>query len=180
MSGVFSRRRYDECFEPEFLRQQVGPLEYQLDTVFGEQPKRCFPAGPGLRPSKHGDIPAGSMPQLREVEGLLRNIDIPNSRCMPPQTLEAKRQRMDAYLAKNPLSVPTVCGDAQAAEPRHSRLQMHVNDFRDAQWPAIGFPIINYQSTVFYGFDGTEQVGNSRFGGNTRLQMKDAFAKPKA
>ena len=176
MSGVFSRKLYDECFAPEFVRQQVGPMEYALDGVYAERPDKCF-AGKSRKPSKHGELPAGPLPQLREIESFLRNIDIPSTRCMPAHTLAAKDARIGQYLAANPLSAPHMC--AEGDDAMHSRLVLPVADFRSAAWPAQGYPLINWQSAVFYGFDGSEQVGNSRFGTNTRLQMKDLHARAK-
>ena len=41
MSGIFARKIYDECYNIEFIEQQVNPSKYQTYVPFAENAKKC-------------------------------------------------------------------------------------------------------------------------------------------
>lgn len=172
MSGHYSRKRYDDCYYGETVKQSVRPLSHQLDLTQAENDDKCFHVR-GPAPSRHGELPTKDRVFRTQVETYLRNIDMPDSRCMPNYMLAEKDRRLRAFVSKDRL--PFNQCKTEQLDYQASRLDLPVHVYRSATINRYEFPIIPPQDTVYFGITDTTQVNNDRHGINTRLRLKDTL-----
>ncbi len=173
MSGIFSRKIYDDCYQSNRLNQGVAPGLYKVDSTQINNAS-CIAANGmnNLRSVWYGPNEVGNITALSDIESHLKNLDLPDSRCVEGRTV-AEKNAYANNLSKSIKSNKTLC--SRNLEPSNTRLESSVLDVKMAQQTRFDFPIKDPRSFVFYGMSapGSEQVGSNRFGVNTRLQAKD-------
>lgn len=114
MAGIYSRKIYDQCYNTEFIDQQVNPCKYRTLNEFAENKLPCHAIN-GPRTNKirsTGEL--GKIDNVNdftnyinnnngfrtEIESQLYNLDIPDSRCITMNTLEEKNQRINDHIKK--------------------------------------------------------------------------------
>jgi hypothetical protein len=125
-----------------------------------------------LRSIWYGPNEVANVTTLSDIESHLKNLDLPNSRCVEGRTVTEKNAYAN-YLSKNLKSSSTMC--SRNLEPSNTRLEASVLDVKMAPQTRFDYPIRDPRSFVYFGFSspGSDQVGSNRFGVNTRLQAKD-------
>ena len=176
MSGIFARQHYDDCYSNEFVHQQTNPGLYRMFELYGESPAKCYSEfGPSANAKRNtGELPTGDHVKRVELEGYLMNLDIPNSKCIDPNTMMAKNNRLKE-VTKNDNYSRNLCHDN--LNYKYSRLDIPTNDLRSVYINRYDFPIVEPQNNIYYGMNGTEQTGDSRFGVNTKLKLKDSIRR---
>jgi len=177
MSGIFARKIYDECYNIEFINQQVNPSKYRTYQPFGENTKKCNALnGPRANKARStGELGNTDIVYRTNLESQLQNLDVPDSRCITLQTMQDKNDRL-AKIAKSKTVNYSICTSEQ--DTLYSRLDIPVNNYRSIYINRYDFPIIDPKEFVYYGYEkSNEQIGNQRFGVNTQLAAKDKVYK---
>jgi hypothetical protein len=176
MSGIFSRKIYDNCYQSNRLNQGILPGSYKINVEQVKNNSSCI-ANNGtsnFRGIWYGPNEINSISALSDIESHLKNLDLPDSRCLEGRTLAEKNAHAN-FLAKELKNKQGIC--SRNLEPVNTRLEASVLDVKMLPQTRFDFPIRDPRVFVYYGFNsdkpGSEQVGSNRFGINTRLQAKD-------
>ena len=177
MAGYNSRKIYDKCYNNEFINQQVNPCKYNLLLSFAENENDCTSLnGPRANKSRAtGEIGNVNAGYQTDIESILFNLDIPDSRCITADTMIEKNKRIAAVLNSKKINYHECCNKQNTI---YSRLDIPTNEFRSVYINRYGFPIVDPREFVYYGTNNTDQINNQRFGINTQLQAKDKISKP--
>jgi hypothetical protein len=183
MAGIYSRKLYDECYNTEFINQQVNPCRYRTLDEFAENKLPCNAIN-GPRTNKiRGTGELGKIDDVNnftnyinsnngfrtEIESQLYNLDIPDSRCITMNTLEEKNQRINDYIKKLNVDVKyNECNQKQDEtyslleeqkldnnNYNYTRLNHPVNNLRSVFINRFNFPIIDPQEFIYNGYDGS-------------------------
>ena len=171
MSGIFSRKIYDECYQNNRINQGTAPGSYKVNPA-QVQNTLCLVAN-GINNSHgmwYGPEEKLNINALSDIESHLKNLDLPDSRCLEGKTMVEKNLYVN-NLIKNMKSNKIMC--SKSLEQGNSRLELNKLDVKMMNQSRFDFPIQDPRSNVYYGFGGLEQVDSNRFGVNTRLQAKD-------
>jgi hypothetical protein len=174
MSGAYTRKLYDHCDMEEQDRISKGNGNYNLSKDPKLHKARLRPNG--IMQSRdsifnpHRKIHIGAMVDL---ESHLRNIDDNennNDRCGDKTIKEKNRIAGKIYND----DVKQKFGKAeQRLAPSYSRMERPAQDVRSMTINRFDFPVTDPRAEIFYGFEGTQQVGDMRFGMDTRLDARD-------
>ena len=176
MASHFSRKIYDNCYNIEFINQQVNPCKYKVYEPYAENKEKCHALnGPRANKTRStGELGDTNIGFRTEIESQLYNLDIPDSRCMNPNTIIEKSERLSKIAKSRKINYAN-CNKTQ--DTLYSRLDIPVNDFRSVYINRFGYPIIDPTEFVYYGAANTDQVNNQIWGVNTQLQAKDKISK---
>lgn len=172
MSGIFSRKMYDDCYQSNRINQETASGSYKVNPT-QVQNTSCQPAN-GIYPYKslwYEPNQYKNIQTLSDIESHLRNLDLPDSKCLEGRTLVEKNLYVQS-LSKKIVNNSNVCN--RQLESSNSRLDSAVSDVKTFTQSRYDFPIIDPRSYVFMGIN-DEQSGSNRFGINTRLQAKDTL-----
>lgn len=173
MAGIYARKIYDDCYNIEFINQQVNPCKYQTYIPFAENNEKCNALnGPRANKSRStGELGNTDITYRTDLESQLQNLDIPDSRCISMRTMREKNERL-SRIAKTKTVNYSECNKNQ--DVIYSRLDLPVNNYRDSYYNRFEYPIIDPKEFVYYGYDkSSDQINNQRFGVNTQLAAKD-------
>ena len=103
MSGIFARRIYDECYNIEFINQQVNPSKYRTYVPFAENATKCNALnGPRANKSRStGELGDTNIGYRTDIESQLQNLDIPDSKCITLRTMNEKNERLNKIAKSN-------------------------------------------------------------------------------
>ena len=177
MAGIFARKIYDECYNIEFINQQVNPAKYRTYGPFGENAKKCNALnGPRANKARStGELGDTNIGYRTDIESQLQNLDVPDSRCITLQTVREKNERL-AKIAKARTINYSKCDKNQ--DTLYSRLDIPVNNYRSIYINRFDYPIIDPKEFVYYGYEkSNDQINNQRFGVNTQLAARDKIYK---
>lgn len=176
MSGYNSRKIYDACYESEFINQQVKPAKYNTFSGYGENDVQCTSLnGPRANQQRNtGELGLTTREYRTDIESQLKNLDIPDSRCITINTMKEKNKRLKKYINKN--IKYSNCNNKQ--NYNYTRLNNPVHELRSVEINRFEFPIIDPIEFTYYGTVGSDQIGNERFGINTQLRAKDDIRAP--
>lgn len=177
MSGYNARKPYDECYEKEFINQQVNPCKYQLDGTYAENNSKCHALnGPRSNmPRGTGELGNTDSIYRTDIESQLYNLDIPDSKCITFKTMKEKNERL-AKIVKSKTIEYSLCNKIE--DTNYTRYDNPVSNIRSVYINRYDFPIINPKEFVYYGITGTDQINNNRFGIDSQLAAKDAISAP--
>lgn len=172
MSGHFSKRKYDECYFPEVVRQETAPGNYRLFTPEWKNDAGCHSTlGPRAnRPARigsTGEFDAGDMVKRTEVESILSDRGWDSTKCTPANLLAVKNAALkkahEDFKPNNRL-----CN--KFLDNQYSRLDLNTKDYTYADYNRWYDLIIDPKEWVFYG----NKVKNDkdRFGVQTRYETK--------
>ena len=170
MSGVFSRKIYDDCYQNNRLNQGTAPGSYKVNND-QKQNQPCIVAN-GMNNSKgiwYGPNEIANVTALSDIESHLKNLDLPDSRCLEGRTLIEKNAH--AKELSNNIKGTSTC--SKFLDIGHTRLENPVSDVKMMTQTRFDFPIQDPREWIYYGFNGSEQVNSNRFGINTRLEAKN-------
>jgi hypothetical protein len=171
MSGVFSRKIYDDCYQNNRLNQGTKPGSYRVDNT-QIQNSSCVIAN-GMSNSKgawYGPNEISNVTALSDIESHLKNLDLPDSRCLEGRTMAEKNAYANS-LSQNIKKTVSTC--PKLLDVGNTRLENPVSDIKMMVQTRFDFPIQDPREWIYYGFSGSEQVDSNRFGINTRLQAKN-------
>jgi len=193
MANHFSRKIYDNCYSIEFIDQQVDPCKYKTNEVFGISNKP-FHSLNGPRANKArstGELGNTPYPNRVEIESMLFNLDVPDSKIISLNTMREKNERLAKIVNKKGIdnskleqfdtnvSYSKVANNIndKSLDNSYSRLDVAINKYRYIDYNRWCYPIIDPREYVYYGYDQSDQVDNQRFGVNTQIAAKDKVSK---
>lgn len=170
MSGISSRKIYDQCYQSNRINQETASGTYKVNTSQINQ-AACIGANGvnNYRGFWFGLNEINNINVLSDVESHLKNIDIPDSRCLEGRTLIEKNNNA-LKLVGTFKNVSETCN--RQLESSNTRLEVPVTDVKMMTQSRYDFPIIDPRAFVYMGIT-SEQSGSNRFGINSRLQAKD-------
>ncbi len=178
MAGIFTRPTFDDVYSNEFIKQQVNPGSYQIDPIYSESNNKCTSRFGPRQNSRlaNSEIATGDIGYRKDIENYLLNLDLPLSRNMTLNSLDDKNTKLRQINEKQNFQV-NYCNDY--LDQQYTRLDLNgsVLDLRSVNINRFDYPLIDPQRTVYYGFENTDQMYNSRQGVNSRLQAKDSYRK---
>ena len=169
MSGYYSRKLYDHCDLSERRRISIGEGNYRTSSDPVSNSRCAQPLGVGLaRDSIYNPTKSNKIKSMIMLDSHLRNLDEVSSKCnssMDEKNRKAKSiykhdERLDSC---NPL-----------LQSSYSRMEQPAIDVRSMCDNRFGFPIQDHRNEIFYGFKGTNQFGDMRFGIDSRADAKDS------
>ncbi len=177
MASHFSRKIYDNCYNLEFIDQQVNPCKYRTYEPYAENKAKCHALnGPrSNKPRSTGELGNTNVAYRTDIESQLFNLDVPDSRCITMKTMKEKNERLAKIANKSKITYPE-CEKKQDFE--YTRLNQPVGDLRSVYINRFGYPIIDPKEFIYWGSANTEQMGNQSWGVNTQLAAKDKVSKP--
>jgi len=171
MSGIFSRKIYDDCYQSNRLNQGTGPGTYKVNVNQIQNEKCIVENGmSNLRSFWYSPNDIDNISSLADIESHLKNLDLPDSRCLEGRTMMEKNVYAN-YLSKNIKPLKTAC--SKSLELENTRLDKSVSEVKMLTQTRFDFPIRDPRSNVYYGFSmDSDQIGSNRYGVNSRQQAK--------
>jgi len=172
MSGTYNRKLYDRCdlLEQDRISKSVGNYHLSHDP----HPHKACLLPTGIMQTKdnifnpHRKSHIGTMIDL---ESHLMNLDESDDRC-GDKTIAQKNKRANAIYGKKSEPNSQMCNNDLRAN--YSRMENPAQDIRSMTFDRFDFPVTDPQAEVFFGFAGTNTVGDMRFGLDTRLDARDS------
>jgi hypothetical protein len=173
MSSYFARKIYDQCVQNNRINAETAPGSYKLEPS-QLQYGNCILTNNSTNAKSiwYGGSEKGHTSHLSDIESHLKNLDIPDSKCLEGRTMIEKNLYAKSLIA-NYKSISETCN--KQLDPQFSRLELPVTSYKSKTQTRFGFPIINPSEFVYYGTV-PEQYNNNRFGINSRLVEKDKLA----
>jgi hypothetical protein len=174
MSGISTRKIYDECFQSNRIEQETGAGTYKVHIAQIEQPD-CIGLN-GINTYRgfwNAPNEVKNIEVLSDIESHLRMLDLPDNKCIDGRTL-IERNNIAEKLSQKKVNTTTFC--SRTLEPSFSRLNNVVSDVKSMAQTRFDYPIIDPKEYVYMGFNmgtGKEQLGSNRFGINSRLEAKN-------
>ena len=176
MSGIYSRKIYDNCDYDNLKHIAEGAGQYTVNSDLMSNSEICYPS---IVPINHK---AGyrSMHDVKnslaltEIESHLLNLDMKYSNC---ENNILERNNIADKLLQNVDSTTSTCKPDVDKQLTSSNTRMDSPSIllRDKTLSRFDFPIVPHTSYFYDGIQGTSQEGNNRFGVNSRLIAKDNF-----
>ena len=176
MSGIFTRRNYDDCFQRDIIKTTTKPGHIVLEPSVNTSNKTCYSLNSPhpTRSRNNSDMGLMNYQNLVNLENYLLNLDIPDSKCLKINTLQEKDKRLKAEAKKyNANFKLTDCSNDIST--KYSRLNSNINMVKELPYNRYEFPIIDPYEFVYYGINNTKQIGNNRAGISTRIDIKDSL-----
>lgn len=173
MSGIQSRKMYDDCYQNVQIQQSTGPGNYRVHSNSNANQSCNVQNGiNNFRNTWYAPGVVQNLGLLVDIESHLKNIDLPDSYCPNGRTLLEKNKYMQSLSAK---AIPSGSNDCNRnLEQIPTRLVHPVSDIRGSTQSRFDFPIVDPRSFAYFGMGtGSDQNGSSRFGVNSRLTTKD-------
>jgi len=173
MSGISSRKIYDNCYQSNFTNQETGPGSYKVNLNQINQPDCIGLNGiNNFRGFWNAPNEVENIEILSDIESHLRMLDLPDNKCIDGRTLIERNNKITkvAEKMKNKIGY---CN--QLLEPSFTRLNSVVSDVKSMRQSRFDFPIIDPKEYVYNGINmgyGKEQMGSNRFGINSRQEAK--------
>lgn len=173
MSGIQSRKLYDNCYQDIQVRQTTAPGNYRVNPTSNVNGSCNVQNGiHGYGSTWYEPNAVQNIASLVDIESHLKNIDLPDSRCPNGRTLLEKNKYMQTLSRK---TIPSSAGNCnRTLEQIPTRLVQPVSDIRGATQSRFDFPIVDPRAFAYFGMGpASDQNGSSRNGVNSRLATKD-------
>lgn len=171
MSGFYSRKMYDECFQGQIKAASVGTGNYMLHPdQHSNEP--CFASNNivGQKDNWFNPFNIHDVGNMVNIESHLKRIDLADSNCVQGRTL-AEMNTYGNHL-KNKLKPHEKKQCNRQMESSYSRMDNSALDVKSMTTSRFDFPIEDPRGSVYYGMT-SDQEGDNRFGTNTRLEARD-------
>jgi hypothetical protein len=169
MAGYYSKKKYDCCDQRNIIDIETGPGTYKtLPIQTKHEFCNLYNTAPNVSNIWQANTPS-NLNYIVDIESHLKNLDIPDSKCLERRTLIDKGKHANELLNKINVN-QEMCN--RVLEPNYSRYDIPTYIYKEKPQTRIEFPIIDPRVYVYNGIT-NEQNGNNRFGVNTRLQVKD-------
>ena len=168
MSGYYSKKKYDCCDQQNIVNIETGPGTYKtLPIQIKHEQCNLYNTAPNISNIWQANT-TSNLNYIVDIESHLKNLDIPDAKCLDKRTILDKDKHAHELL--NKINVDTnECN--RVLEPNYTRLEIPTFIYKEKPQTRVEFPIIDPRFYVYEGLP--DQYGNDRFGVNTRLQAKD-------
>jgi hypothetical protein len=171
MSGNYSRKLYDDCFQTELVQSSKGEGIYRVHVDQKSNAPSYIPESiVSNRDNMFNPYNGNAVGNLVNIESHLKRMDLADSNCQEGRTL-VEMGMYGQYLKSKIPNVKKV--GSTKLNTDYSRMNNPAMDVRSMTTSRFDFPIEDPRSSAFFGFAGTEQDGDMRFGVNSRLDARD-------
>lgn len=174
MSGIYSRKNYDDCYYPILKTMTEASINHQISD---ERIQNNYCINNNLpinsRTAFMSSLDYKNIENLVDLESHLKNLDLPLSQQINGRTISERNVILNNISDK---IIKAECKDEEFTDIS-TRLENPPIFIREATITRFDFPIVPHTSYVYDGYDNTLQTGNNRSGVNTRLMAKDSFTK---
>jgi hypothetical protein len=169
MSGYYSKKKYDYCDQESLINIETGPGSYKtLPIQVKHEHCNIYNTVSNTSNIWQANTPT-NLNYIVDIDSHLKNLNIPDSKCLDQRTLIEKDYKIKELLNKMDIN-NNECN--KELESNYTRLEIPTYIYKERPQTRIEFPIIDPRLYVYEGIT-DEQYGNNRFGVNTRLQAKD-------
>jgi hypothetical protein len=174
MSGIYSRKNYDDCYYPILKKMTEGSINHKISDERIHN-NYCINNNVPInsKAAFMSSLDYKNIHNLVDLESHLKNLDLPLSQQINGRTIDERN------VISNKISEKIIkedCRDDEFADI-HTRLEDPPIFIRETTITRFDYPIVPHTSYLYDGFENTLQKGNNRSGVNTRLMAKDSFAK---
>jgi hypothetical protein len=174
MSGIYSRKNYDECYYPILKKMTETGINHKISNKFIEH-NYCINNNVPMnsRTGFMSNLDYKNIEHLVDLESHLKNIDLPLSQQINGRTISERN------VLSNRISEKIIKEDCNNEEfvDINTRLDDPPIFIRETTFNRFEYPIVPHTSYLYDGYENTLQKGNNRSGVNTRLMAKDSFNK---
>jgi len=175
MAGLNSRSNFDKCYINSDISQSVKSGNYKLleDSALNEKEINYIDGPRSNIIGKAPEINKGETSESRaNIENILKGLDDKNSKCNISNLNEINNKFSKIHKKLNDSNI------SNDLNTINSRMEIFNDKERSTLHLKDSFPIINPQDEVYYGHNSTilRNPENSRFGKNTRLEVKDTYS----
>ena len=171
MSGIYSRKIYDQCFQNEIQEASVGTGNYMLHPDQNSN-EPCLAANNivGQKDNWFNPYNIHDVGNMVNIESHLKRMDLADSRCSQGRTLAEMNAYGDHLKKKLKPHVKKDCN--RQMQSSFTRMEDPAMEVRSMTTSRFDFPIEDPRGNVYYGMT-SDQEGDNRFGMNTRLEARD-------
>ena len=174
MSGIYSRKNYDDCNYPMLKKMTEGGIDNNINN---EKIHNNYCLNNNLpmnsRAAYMSSLDYKNVHNLVDLESHLRNLDLPLSQQIDGRTISERNVVLKNISDK---IIKEVCDDEEFTDI-NTRLDSPPIFIREATISRFDYPIVPHTSYFYDGYDNSLQKGDNRRGINTRLMAKDSYAK---
>ena len=172
MSGIYSRKNYDECYYPMLKKMTEGSIDNNINN---EKIHNNYCINKNLplnsRAAYMSKLDYKNIHNLVDLESTLKNIDLPLSEQINGRTISERNVVLNNISNK---IIKEVCNDEEFTDI-NTRLDYPPIFIRESTITRFDFPIVPHTSYYYDGYENSLQIGNNRRGINTRLMARDNF-----
>lgn len=174
MSGIYSRKNYDNSYYPILKNMTEGGGNHAISLEKIDN-NYCINNNVPMasRAAFMSKLDYKNINSIVDLESHLKNLDLTLSNEINGRTLTERNQ-----ISKQ-ISDKIIKEDCNVEEflDINTRLDNPPIFIRETTLSRFDFPIIPHTSYYYNGYENTMQIGNNRSGVNTRLVAKDIAAK---
>jgi hypothetical protein len=173
MSGIYSRKNYDESYYPILKKMTEGGIDNKIGNERIHN-NYCINNNVPInsRTAFMSSLDYKNMQHLVDLESHLKNLDLPLSQQIEGRTLPERNVLSNKISEK---IIKEDCPDEEFADI-NTRLDSPPIFIRESTFSRFDYPIVPHTSYFYDGYEDSLQKGNSRSGVNTRLMAKDSIA----
>lgn len=176
MSGIYSRKNYDDCYNPILKKMTEGGINHQIneEKIYNNY---CINNNVPMnsRAAFMSNLDYKNVHNLVDLESHLKNLDLPLSQQIEGRTIDERNEISNTISEK---IIKEDCRDEEFLDI-NTRLDNPPIFMRENTITRFDFPVFPHTSYLYDGFENTLQKGNNRDGINTRLMAKDSFSNCK-
>jgi hypothetical protein len=174
MSGIYSRKNYDDCYYPILQKMTEGGVTHQIDDKKIHN-NYCINNNVPMnsKAAFMSNLDYKNIHNLVDLESHLKNLDLPLSQQIEGRTIDERNVLSNAISGK---IIKENCKDDEFLDIS-TRLENPPIFIRESTMTRFDYPIISHTNYLYDGYENTLQKGNNRNGVNTRLMAKDSFSK---
>ena len=173
MSGIYSRKNYDDCYYPILKKMTEGGIKHRIsdERIYNNY---CINNNVPMnsRAAFMSNLDYKNVHNLVDLESHLKNLDLPLSQQIEGRTINERNVLSNAISEK---IIKEDCRDEEFVDI-NTRLENPPIFIRETTITRFDYPIVPHTSYVYDGFENTLQKGNNRSSVNTRLMAKDSFS----
>jgi hypothetical protein len=174
MSGIYSRKKYDESYYPILKKMTLGSIDNKISDERIHN-NYCINNNVPInsRTAFMSSLDYKNMQHLVDLESHLKNLDLPLSHQIDGRTIPERNVLLNKISEK---IIKEDCKDEEFMDI-NTRLDSPPIFIREATITRFDYPIVPHTSYFYDGYEDSLQKGNNRSGVNTRLMAKDSMAK---
>lgn len=174
MSGIYSRKNYDDCYYPMLKKMTEGSIDNKINK---EKIHNNYCINNNLpmnsRAAYMSNLDYKNIHNLVDLDSHLKNLDLPLSQQIDGRTISERNVVLNNISDK---IIKEFCGDEEFTDI-NTRLDDPPIFIREATITRFEYPIIPHTSYFYNGYENSLQIGDNRRGINTRLMAKDSYGK---
>jgi hypothetical protein len=174
MSGIYSRKNYDDCYYPILKQMTEGSIEHKInnDKIHNNYCiNNNLPMNSRAAFMSSLDYKNKNIENFVDLESHLKNLDLPLSQQINGRTIPERNVVLNKISDK---IIKEQCNGEEFSDI-NTRLESPPIFIRESTITRFDYPVVPHTSYFYNGYENTLQKGNNRSGVNTRLMAKDSI-----